>query len=115
VSNLRVRERLRPYLREQMRQAHEHGAPLMRPLCYDFPEDDHSWQIDDAYMFGPDILVAPVLYEGMRQRAVYLPAGCRWRNQASREVAEGGQISVVDAPLARIPLFLRERSAADNL
>jgi alpha-D-xyloside xylohydrolase len=51
----------------------------------------------------------------MRQRAVYLPAGCRWRNQASREVAEGGQISVVDAPLARIPLFLREGSAADNL
>jgi alpha-D-xyloside xylohydrolase len=115
VSYLRVRERLRPYLREQMRQAHEQGAPLMRPLCYDFPEDDHSWQIDDAYMFGPDILVAPVLYEGMRQRAVYLPAGCRWRNQASREVAEGGQISVVDAPLARIPLFLREGTAADNL
>src|SRR5271166_174293 len=45
----------------------------------------------------------------------YLPAGCRWRNQASGEVAEGGQKSVADAPLARIPLFLREGSAADTL
>src|SRR5271166_1495914 len=115
VSYLRVRERLRPYLREQMRRAHEHGTPLMRPLCYDFPDDDHAWQIDDAYMFGPDILVAPVLFEGTRQRTLYLPAGCRWRNQASGEVAEGGQKSVADAPLARIPLFLREGSAADTL
>ena len=115
ISYLQLRERLRPYLREQMRQAHEHGTPLMRPLCYDFPDDQHAWQIEDAYMFGPDILVAPVVFEGVRQRDVYLPSSCRWRNHASREIAEGGQTLNAEAPLARIPVFLREGSSVCTL
>ena len=112
VAYLRLREQLRPYLRAQMRHANKHGAPLMRPLFYDFPEDKNAWQIEDAYMFGPDILVAPVLYEGMRKRDVYLPVGCKWQNHGSGEITEGGQTVVADAPLARIPVFLREGSPA---
>jgi alpha-D-xyloside xylohydrolase len=110
VGHLQLRERLRPYLRAQMLHAHEHGTPLTRPLCYDFPDDEHVWQIENAYMFGPDILVAPVLHEGVRERAVYLPTGCRWCNHASGEIFEGGQTVVADAPLSRIPVFLRESS-----
>ena len=110
VAHLRLREQLRPYLREQMRHANTHGTPLMRPLCYDFPEDKNAWQIEDAYMFGADILVAPVLHEGMRQRAVYLPAGCNWQNHGTGEIIEGGRTVVAEAPLARIPVFLRESS-----
>jgi alpha-D-xyloside xylohydrolase len=64
VVYLQLRERLRPHIRTQMRQAHQAGTPLMRPLCYDFPDDKYAWQIEDAYMFGPDILVAPVTSEG---------------------------------------------------
>jgi alpha-D-xyloside xylohydrolase len=93
-----------------MHHAHEHGTPLMRPLGYDFPDDEHAWQIEDAYMFGPDILVAPVLHEGMRERAAYLPIGCKWRNHASGEIIEGGRTLVADAPLTQIPVFLREGS-----
>jgi alpha-D-xyloside xylohydrolase len=110
VAHLQMRERLRPYIRAQMQQAHEHGTPLMRPLCYDFPDDEHAWQIEDAYMFGPDILVAPILHEGARERAVYLPIGCKWRDHASGEIIEGGRTVVADAPLTRIPVFLRESS-----
>jgi alpha-D-xyloside xylohydrolase len=91
------------------------GFPFYRPLCYDFPDDQHAWQIEDAYMFGPDILVAPVVFEGVRQRDVYLPSGCRWRNHASREIAEGGQTLNAEAPLARIPVFLREGSSVCTL
>ena len=111
VAYLQLRERLRPYIRTQMRQAHQAGTPLMRPLCYDFPDDKHAWQIEDAYMFGPDILVAPVTSEGIRQRTVYLPGGCQWRDYTSGEVIDGGQTLVADAPLARIPVFLREGSS----
>jgi alpha-D-xyloside xylohydrolase len=109
-----LRERLRPYIRTQMQQAHQTGTPLMRPLCYDFPDDEHAWQIEDAYMFGPDILVAPVTSEGIRHRTVYLPGGCQWRNQ-SGEIIDGGRTLVADAPLARIPVFLREGSSTITL
>jgi alpha-D-xyloside xylohydrolase len=108
---LAVRERLRPYVRDLMVQAHEHGAPLMRPLAYDFPEDEHAWEIEDAYMFGPDILVAPVLYEGMRKRSVYLPKGGNWRRPDGQESLLGGRTIEADAPLARIPVFVRQGSA----
>jgi alpha-D-xyloside xylohydrolase len=62
-------------------------------------------------MFGPDILVAPVTSEGIRQRTVYLPGGCQWRDYTSGEVIDGGHTVVADAPLARIPVFLREGSS----
>lgn len=55
-----IRENLRPYISGLMKEAHEKGTPPMRPLLYDFPADTGTWDIDDQYMFGPDILVAPV-------------------------------------------------------
>ncbi len=98
-----LRERLRPYIMEQMHLAHEQGTPPMRPLFFDFPEDEMSWAVDDQFMFGPDLLVAPVLYEGARSRDVYLPAGTAWTD----ERVDGGQRITADAPLERIPLYLR--------
>lgn len=73
------REKLKPYIKKQMLLAHEKSTPVMRPLFYDFLKDSKSWEFEDQYMFGPDILVAPVLYEGMRQREVYLPEGAEWK------------------------------------
>ncbi|AEE97364.1 glycoside hydrolase family 31 protein [Mahella australiensis] len=102
-----VRERLRPYIKEQMRAAHEKGTPVIRPLFYDFPDDSACWDVDDQYMFGPDILVSPILYEGQRSRKVYLPEGADWRDAATGTVYEGGQCIECDAPLHVIPLFLR--------
>lgn len=63
-----IRERLRPYIRECMKAASETGAPVMRPLFFDFPEDPVCWETEDCYMFGPDLLVAPVMEEGARTR-----------------------------------------------
>ena len=57
---LHLRERLRPYIMEQMAAAHENGAPPMSPLFFDFPEDEAAWAVEDQFMFGPDLLVAPV-------------------------------------------------------
>lgn len=103
-----IRERLRPYIRECMRQASETGAPVMRPLFFDFSEDKEAWNVEDAYMFGPDLLVAPVMEAGAVEREVYLPDGCSWTDANTKQVYEGGQRVTVPAPLDIIPVFVRE-------
>jgi Alpha-glucosidases, family 31 of glycosyl hydrolases len=105
---MHMRERLKPYVKEQMRAAHEKGTPVMRPLFYDFPKDQAAWDVEDEYMFGPDLLVAPVTTEGARERDLYLPAGSRWTNAFTGECFEGGRRIAVAAPLEEIPLFLRD-------
>ena len=100
-----TRETLRPYVKEQMVKAHEKGTPVIRPLFYDNPDDAACWDVNDEYMFGPDILVAPVLYEGMRERSVYLPAGRTWKEVQTGKVYEGGTTVSCDAPLSVIPVF----------
>lgn len=100
-----ARERIRPYVTEQMEAAHEKGTPVIRPLFYDFPEDKQSWEREDEYMFGPDVLVAPVLYEGMSEREVYLPAGKTWVDANSGKEYAGGQTIDYHAPINVIPVF----------
>ncbi len=102
-----LRERLRPYIHEQMRLAQERGIPPMRPLFFDFPADEASVRVDDEYLFGPDLLVAPITAAGVRQREVYLPAGTQWTDAWSGRVFDGGQRITAEAPLERIPLYLR--------
>jgi alpha-D-xyloside xylohydrolase len=103
-----LRERLRPYVMAQMRACHADGLPPMRPVFVDFPGDDAAWRVDDAFMFGPDLLVAPVIHHGAREREVYLPAGSRWRDAWTGEETDGGRTLRAAAPLSRIPLFLRD-------
>ncbi len=105
---LMIRERLRPYIRECMRAASETGAPVMRPLFFDFPEDPVCWETEDCYMFGPDLLVAPVMEEGARTRSIYLPAGTVWKDAYTGKSYEGGRTVEVDAPLDIIPVMMRE-------
>ncbi len=106
ADTIRMRERLRPYVHEQMTAAAKTGLPPMRPLFVDFPEDDGSWQIDDQFMFGPDLLIAPVLTAGATSRSVYLPEGA-WTNAWTGEQVLGAQTLNVDAPIERIPVFTR--------
>ena len=103
-----IREKLRPYIRECMERAHTKGEPVMRPLFFDFCTDLKSWDIDDEYMFGPDILVAPVLSEGAESRKVYLPGGVKWRESSTGRVYEGGQTASANAPIDIIPVFIRD-------
>ncbi len=104
---MELREKLRPYVRETMRAAHEKGDPVMRPLFYEFPEDGRAWTVDDEYLLGPDLLVAPILYEAMEERTVYFPAGS-WRSLADGRIYEGGKESVVPAPKDVLPAFARD-------
>jgi alpha-D-xyloside xylohydrolase len=105
-----LRERLRPYIMEQMKRAHESGVPPMRPLFFDFYADPNTFAIEDEFMFGPDLLVAPVLYQGMCSREVYLPDGNTWTDAWTGVSLKGGRWLTAEAPLHRIPLYLRNEA-----
>jgi alpha-D-xyloside xylohydrolase len=107
---INVRENLKPYIKELMAKAHEKGTPPMRPLFYDFDEDENSWDIDDEFLLGEDILVAPVMYENSKEREVYLPKGSRWVSINTKESFDGNQIIKVKTPIEEIPVFIREAS-----
>ena len=105
---LGLREELRPYILDQMREAHLNGSPVMRPLFYDFPDDAQCYRPEDQFMFGSKIMVAPVLERGVRKRTVYLPAGAKWREGDTGNVLMGGVWVEVDAALDRVSYFYRE-------
>ena len=102
-----LRERMRPYVRGLMQEASATGAPVMRALFYEFPEDGKAWDVKDAYMFGPDYLVAPVCQPHATRREVYLPAGAEWTYWRTGETYAGGQTVTVEAPIDVIPVFSR--------
>jgi len=112
VKYIRLREALRPYIRDLMRDAHENGAPVMRPMFYEFPDDRGSWLIKDQYMFGADMLVAPVMEPKALTRQVYLPEGAEWTDLHSGEKYKSGVITA-NAPLDIIPVFLKNNSHAN--
>lgn len=109
---LHLREALRPYIHEQMRLAEKTGLPPMRPLFVDFPNDSRTWDIEDQFLFGPDILVAPVTTQGCKKRAVYLPEGTDWIDINCGRKCAGGEWHDCATPLESIPAFTRE-SAVD--
>jgi alpha-D-xyloside xylohydrolase len=113
VKYMKLREAMRPYTRELMRQAHEKGTPVMRAMFYEFPEDPVCWTLKDQYMYGGDILVAPVVYEGACSREVYLPEGAAWTSLHDGKVYAGGRAVSAAAPLDVIPAFLRDGSHAE--
>ena len=104
---LELREALRPYIAAHMRIAHESGVPPMRPIFFDFPKDESCYEVEDEFLFGPDVLVAPVAEYGKRSRSVYLPAGAVWKDAWDGSVIEGGARIEAEAPLAHIPIYLK--------
>ena len=107
---LRLRERLRPYIHEQMGVASRQGVPPMRPLFLDFPEDPDAWRVEDEFLFGPDLLIAPVLEPGATVRDVYLPAGRAWIESGTGDRHDGGRTVRVPLSADRIPVFVTEGS-----
>lgn len=107
TEQIRLRERLRPYVMEQMRIAERTGLPPMRPLFVDYPDDPRAWEVEDQFLFGADILVAPILHEGTRSRNIYLPSGADWRDAWGDERFPGGMVVEASAPIQRIPVFVR--------
>ena len=107
VKYMRMREEMREYTRELMRETHETGAPVMRTLFYEFPEDKTCWEVEDEYMYGGRYLVAPVLEAGVKIRRVYLPPGCSWQLQETGEVYAGGKWADIPVTLETMPVFIR--------
>ncbi|MCC0648149.1 glycoside hydrolase family 31 protein [Clostridioides sp. ZZV15-6598] len=107
---IKIRESLKVYLKDLMKEAHEDGTPVMRTLFYEFPEDDKTWEIDNTYMFGEEILVAPIMNYKDRSRKVYLPKGYTWENIFSGISYEGGEVYEIECPLEEIPIFLKQNS-----
>lgn len=106
-SILLLRERIRPYVMAQMKVASERGTPPMRPLFFDFQGDEATHAVEDQFLFGPDLLVCPILEKGARKRRLYLPMGARWTHAWTGEVHHGGDWLTVDAPLEQVPVFLK--------
>ena len=107
---LKLRYQLLPYTYSVAYGSYETGAPYMRALFMDFPDDPKALDIPDEYMYGPAFLVAPVTEQGATHRIVYLPAGCDWYNYWTNERLHGGQTIMVDAPIDTLPLFVRAGS-----
>jgi alpha-D-xyloside xylohydrolase len=107
---LRLRYQLMPYIYSLGYQAWLTGAPYMRALPLDFPNDAKVADLRDEYMFGPAFLVAPITDQGATSREVYLPAGADWYNYWTNERLNGGQTITVQAPIDTLPLFVRAGS-----
>lgn len=103
---LRLRYSLIPYIYSLGKHTYDTGAPFMRALFMDFPNDPKVANIGDEYLFGPAFLVAPITEQGRESRQVYLPAGRDWYNYWTNERLAGGQTVKVQAPIDRIPLFV---------
>jgi alpha-D-xyloside xylohydrolase len=107
---LRLRYTLMPYIYSLGYKTWVTGAPYMRALPLDFPNDPNVADLRDEYMFGPAFLVAPVTEQGSISRKVYLPAGTDWYNYWTNEKVHGGQTIDVPASIDTIPLFVRAGS-----
>ncbi len=108
----RLHTSLEPYLYRAAGVSHATGLPIVRPLFLDYPEEDATYRLDDEYLLGSDILVAPVTRPGSTGRQVYLPRGA-WRDAWTGRVYGGPLTIPVDAPVGRIPLFDRLAAGID--
>lgn len=108
VRYIRLSEKMRPYVRELMKEAHEKGTPVIRAMFYEFPDDSVCWDLKDQYMFGGDVLAAPIVYEDTYERQVYLPKGASWTLLYDGTVYQGGRTVTVPAQIDQIPAFLRD-------
>lgn len=106
--SIELRYQLVPYLAALFEEHLRTGAPVMRPLWFEYPGDTRTLLIEDQYLVGDGILVAPVVSEGQTKRRVYFPKGVAWLDWRTGRRYEGGTEAEVDAPLDKLPLFARD-------
>lgn len=102
-----LRERLRPYIKKHMDTASEKGYPVMRPMFFDFPDDEACYELGDQYMFGGDILFAPITGQGETQKRVYLPEG-EWIRTTDKTVHTGGRFVSCHAEIHEFIAFVKK-------
>ncbi len=107
---VQLRARMKPYIKQLMEQASKEGDPVIRPMFYEFPDEAIMYDLQEQYMFGPDMLVAPVLYENTEHISVVLPKGETWVYAWTKEEFSGGQTVEVATPRDIIPVFVKKGS-----
>jgi len=110
----RLHVALMPYVSTLIKDAKEHGWPLQRPMFLHFEADPQTYTIQDQYLYGADLLVAPVHLAGQTSWEPYLPAGAEWIHWWSGEKFEGGRRVKVGAPIGQPPVFVRVGGAAEQ-
>jgi alpha-glucosidase len=103
---LKLRYRLMPYLYGVMEEAHRTGIPALRPMVLEYQNDSQTWNMDDQFMVGDSLLMAPVLRPQVEHRLVYLPKGV-WYDFWSNKRHQGPAMVRVDAPLEKLPIFVK--------
>lgn len=106
----KLRYRMLPYIYSLAWRVSSEDYTLQRPLVMDFRGDPNTWNIGDQFMFGPALLVNPVLEDKARERRVYLPKNTDWYDFWTGEKVQGGRHLEADAPLERLPLYVRAGS-----
>ncbi len=101
-----LRNRLKPYILDCAKRTAQTGEPIMRPMFFDFPDDPECTVLSDQYMFGSDILAAPIIHRGETERTVYLPEG-KWIRTLDKKVYEGGQKISAHAEINEFIAFVR--------
>lgn len=108
-----MKYRLMPYVYAQAKECTEKGLPMLRALFVEFPDDPGAWRVDDEYLFGSQILVAPLLESGITGRTVYLPEG-KWIDYQTEKVYEGGWHRI-EAGSLPIIMLVRDGSVLPHL
>lgn len=111
---IKLRYTLIPYLYDIMREGEINGLPVMRPLMLHYQDDKNTYEINDEFLCGENILVAPVVEQGKKARIVYLPKGDNWVDFWTKEVFEGGQYIIKQAPLDVCPIYVKQGSIIPN-
>lgn len=110
----RLHTRLADYSYEQAQEAHRSGMPIVRPLFLADPKSPDAWSHWQTYLYGPDLLVAPIWEKQKRSQEVYFPSGDRWRDTwRPQRIYSGGQTAEVPAEMHQIPLFIRVGSGLE--
>jgi alpha-glucosidase len=105
---IELKYQLHPYIYTYARESYDTGLPIMRPLLLEYPSDEETYEINDQFLFGEELLVAPVVEEGVTYRKVYLPKGT-WRDYNNpKKSFKGRQTINYDTPLEVIPMFVRD-------
>jgi alpha-glucosidase len=105
---IELKYQLHPYLYTYAREAYDTGLPIMRPLVLEYPTEEETYNMDDQFLFGEEILVAPVVEEGITYRQVYLPKGNWIDYNNPQKTYKGKQHIDYDTPLDVIPMFVKE-------
>lgn len=104
---IQLRYKWLPYLYTLFREAYMTGAPVMRPLVMEYPNDTHTWNLSDQFLLGPYVMIAPITTPSTFHRVVYLPEGT-WYDYWTDEKIKGGRHIMVEADLATLPMFIKE-------